>query len=206
MRRLVLLLAAATLLFGCNSSTTGPDEAEDPYTLRDSPENTIARLGETYEAMDCDAYLDCLADSFQFHLSQIDVDNDSTLPEYWGRETERTIHRRMFGDETVLPDYEVLHIAMSLVPGSVNYDEGADPQNPQDDTWTSMVDVDLWVTYPNDLVRRANPTCRFILAVDPDETGPDGEALYEIVELDDALWEWEVREGTTWGTIKAMYR
>ena len=176
----------------------------DPYTLRDSPEHTLTRFIEVYEAMDSEAYLDCLANDFEFHLAQIDVENDETLPEFWGVETERTVHRRMFGDEPVDPMNEVQHLTLELDAMSSSHDEGVDADDPLDDTWTCLVDVDLMIWYPNQRQRRANPMCRFVLAVDPDETGPGGETLYEVVSIEDELHGG--REGTSWGQIKALYR
>jgi len=69
MRRLLPVLAAAVLFVGRNSSMTGPDECDEGSTIRDSPENVIAKLIETYEAMDREASLDCLADDVEYHLS-----------------------------------------------------------------------------------------------------------------------------------------
>lgn len=83
MRRLLPVLVAAALLVGCNSSMTGPDEADEGSTLRDTPENVIAKLTEAYEAMDRQAYLDCLADDVEYHLSPWLLEFDPTLPGTW---------------------------------------------------------------------------------------------------------------------------
>ncbi|MBD3367476.1 MAG: hypothetical protein GF405_04795 [Candidatus Eisenbacteria bacterium] len=207
MRRLFVLLAIAGLLFGCKSTTTGPDEAEDTYTLRDSPANALVKLNEAYEAMDTDAYLDCLAEDFAFHLAQVDIDNDASLPEYWGRTTEQTIHQRMFGDEEVSdPSLEVEQITLTLTTITWGHDVGADPGDPMDDRWTYRVDTDLMVYFPNSLNRRADAVVEFVLRIDQDDTGPDGETLYEIVRWEDLAASSGRTEETTWGTLKAMYR
>ena len=207
MRRLCAVLTAAVLVSGCSDSSVGPDEYEEPETLRDTPENVITLFQMAYVDMDCEAYLDCLADDFTFHLAEVDLDGDTSLPEYWGRQTEETIHRRMFGDDQVQnPALEVERITLTLITGLYEHNEGADQHDPMDDRWTYRLNSDLRIWFPNNLQLRADADIEFVFRIDPDETGPEGETLYEIIRWEDLSGEWGRSEESSWGSIKAMYR
>jgi ketosteroid isomerase-like protein len=56
----------------------------------------LYNLRKAYGNMDADAYLDGLAEDFIFYLNPDDLTGNPTLPEYWGRAAETTIHENMF--------------------------------------------------------------------------------------------------------------
>jgi hypothetical protein len=206
-RRIIGTLALAALIAGCSSSSTGPDDVEDIYRTRTSPANVIYNLNLAYEEMDCEAFLDCLADSFRFYVSEYDSWGDPDLPDSWGMATERTIHRRMFGDEPVGdPSLEIQQITLTLITITQEHSGGANPVDSSDDRWTHLLDTDLMVWFPNNLQRRADEDVEMVFRIDPDETGRNGETLYELIGWYDLAGEEERGESTSWGGIKAMYR
>jgi len=163
----------------------GGGDVDVQYKLRTSRQNVIDNLETAYVYMNIDEYLDCLAEEFEFHLAEVDLENDSSLPPYWGKTTERQIHRKMFGLEAVPPENQVDDITLTLTPGPSDYDAGEDPTDPMDDRWTYLVETDLKVWFPNDLQRLATAPVEFVFRIDPLETGPDGEVLYEIIRWED---------------------
>jgi ketosteroid isomerase-like protein len=56
----------------------------------------LYNLRKAYGNMDADAYVDGLAEDFIFYLNPDDLTGNPTLPEYWGRAAETTIHENMF--------------------------------------------------------------------------------------------------------------
>jgi len=192
----------------------GGGDVEVQYKQRTSPENVIYNLNTAYEYMNIEEYLACLAEEFEFHLAQTDLDNDATLPEYWGKATEQAIHRKMFGIDPVGdPNDEVEDIDLTLTTITFAYDAGADPQDPLDDRWTYLMDTDLMVWFPNNLQRRADADVEFMFRIDPLEQGPEGETLYEIVRWEDLATGPAARvlpvtpdiEETSFGRLKASY-
>ncbi|MFH1501450.1 MAG: hypothetical protein ABIG03_00240 [Candidatus Eisenbacteria bacterium] len=194
-------LLALVLTAGCTGRNSfGPGDAAEEYELRTSPANVLAKMTAAYMRMDDDAYLDCLAESFVFHLNPDDVeDPEGQLPEYWGKADERTIHEAMFGEST-----NVTRVTLTLTNVSMTFSQGENPGDPMDDTWTFREQTDLRVTVLNDLTYLANSDQEFVFRMDPDETGPDGETLWEIIDWYD-LRDERV-EDSTWGSVKSMYR
>lgn len=168
---------------------------EHVYPARTSPENVIEKLRLAYVNMDLDAYVDCLADSFRFYLFPWDVEPGEDP--HWDQETERSIHENMFDC--------VEWITLTLTNATEDHDPGADPIDPMDDLWTREEETDLRVTEGIITYLGQHPQ-DFVLRVDPDETGPRGETLYEIIEWSDLGEEQQLREGSTWSSIKALYR
>jgi hypothetical protein len=170
------------------------------YRLRTSPNNVLYNLNLAYVEMDAERYLDCLAQDFEFILNPDDVNNpENPLPEYWGKQEERDIHERMFSDTT-----NVDRIDLTLTNISTNYDQGADPGDPNDDRFTYMEGTDLRV-HIGDWTFLMLQDQQFVFMIDPDETGPNGEVLWEIVEWRDLRPPDRV-EDCSWGRIKSMFR
>ena len=199
----VLLCAlAGAVLWGCTSSSD-PDLPDPlPYPLRTSPENLLARFEWAYENEDREVYLDCLADSFTFYLNEDDWTNDPTLPRFWRLSEEDTIHTHMFAEAGDV-DRIMLTLTMTSVDTVSVPDDGG-----RGTGWEYTEAVDLRVFVGTTIYLATTPQA-FIIRVDPDEVGPEGETLYE-------MWAWydlEYADGgarsgeeSTWGSIKALYR
>ena len=202
---LPVLLTTAFGLSGCSSSCTCPDEVDDPYKLRTSPENVLYNLKTAYIYMNLDEYLYCLAEEFEFHLNPDDIAIDPELPVSWGKQDEEDIHEIMFDpDSGIGPTVE--GITLTLTDGQRYYDQGPDPLDPMDDRWHYWEGVDLRVSVAGDLTLHATAEQEFIFRIDPLEVGREGETLYEVIE-----W-WDIRdpdrptEDSSRGSIKSLYR
>ncbi len=179
------------------------------YKVRTTPDNVIYNLNTAYKWMNATEYLACLADNFEFVLNPDDVnDPENPLPETWGKQEERDIHEKMFSDTT-----DVDHVSLTLTNISIDFDQGEDPYSQDDDRYTYLEGTDLRVVI-GDWTLVANADQEFVFQIDPNETGPDGETLWEIVEWYD-IKPPEARlvsdgDGqvvpTTFGRLKAMYR
>jgi hypothetical protein len=186
LRPAIFLLIVLTLsLAGC--SLFAPPEGGDPpppsgsYRERTTPENVIHNLVRSYERMEADEYVDCLADTFTFWLNEDDVIADPTLPWYWDRQTESDIAYAMFGEGT-----NILSIQLTLTQfGDAVEIPAQDPQDPS--SWQYVESVLLWVylSDPPDLRLKAEAPSRFKFSIDPNETGPNGETLWEIAKWED---------------------
>jgi hypothetical protein len=128
------------------------------------------------------------------------------IPPVWWKTDEQTIHRNMFDESGYVES-----ISLTLTTTDIVHDTGVDPEDPLDDTYVHTEDVYfLMYFYSGDGFLADDPS-EFHLRVDPDEEGPYGETMWEICEwydLADEGWG-DVsgrREGTTWGTIKAIFR
>lgn len=207
------VLLSAGCIFSSSDSDDDAGEALPPYPERTSPENVLEKLEWAYEHRDLDAYTDCLADSlFTFWLNPDDLWGDPSLPTCWGRETERTLHENMFAAES-----NVDSLSLTLVQyGDATEIPAPAPGDPS--MWQYDENVVLWVylNYPSGMRLLADCGATYIFRVDTDETGDEGETLWEIVEWYD-LDGWhgrshtearreETSEECTWGSIKAMYR
>jgi len=173
----VLLVASLT---GC-WNPFAPDPGDDPpppvqvqYKLRTSPQNVIHNLNTSYVYMNAAEYLDCLADTFIFYLNPDDITEDPELPVSWGKHTEETIHNNMFGEGTDVEGIALIftHRLDEWFPN--------DPGDPLDDEYIYIEDIDLRVQLPPDLTLHAEAPAEFLFKVDPNETGPSGEVLWEI--------------------------
>ncbi len=175
------------LLFGDNAAG---------YPLRTTVENVMAKFEASYEALDPVALTDCLAESFTFWLSEDDVMSDPSLPWSWDVETESTIAWNMFGDDT---NIESVQLTLTQIGAPVPI-----PLPGGGSDWQVDYNADLWIHLPGNFTFWANAVERFVISFDEDDTGPDGEQLWEIVSWAESSY---VRgEESSWGSIKAMYR
>ncbi|MBD3367259.1 MAG: hypothetical protein GF405_03655 [Candidatus Eisenbacteria bacterium] len=196
---LLAALAAAALLAGCSSTSTGPGEAEGEQE-RTSPGLVVQQLATAYEDMDFERFADCLADSFAFHLSASACDDDSIIPDAWSRSMEDTVHRRMFRGFEFDQGDTVLQMRVTLVMIDSTYSAGDDTLNTGDDRWVLSMSADVMAFCTNDLQYWADCDQRFTLAIDPGETGTEGEPLYEIIEWEDIdPWKHGDDNGTVCG-------
>jgi hypothetical protein len=209
---LVVLLVPA--LTGCWNPFAPDEGGEDPppieaqYRLRTSPQNVIHNLNTSYVYMNATEYLDCLAEDFLFFLNPDDLTADPTLPPYWEKHVEEQIHLNMFGDGT-----DVEGIALIFTHEQEIFDDNGTSDIVEDDTWTYVEDVDLRVQLPPDLTLHAAAPARFLFRVDQDQTGPNGEMLWEIWKQWDENEESRSEPGGDTGTgettltkIKARFR
>lgn len=182
---IILLVALALGLSGC--SLFSPENGDPPGTVtggykeRTTCPNVIHNLTRAYQEMESEEYIELLADDFTFWPNPSDVnDPGSTIPEYWGRTDEAQIAHNML-DEGVT---NVLSIQLTLTQlGSEVEIPGPTPQDPV--MWQYVYSVDLYVHLPNDLTYWANAPSRYTFAEDPNETGPNGETLWEIYKWED---------------------
>jgi len=199
-----MLIAILALGAGCSNSA-GPDEDEDAgYVVRSSPKRAVRKLVETYEAMDEVEYADCFGADFEFWLNPGDLgDPHNPLPTYWGLTEELAIATNMLGDGTSVSS---IQLTLTQLGDGVEI-PAPNPGDPS--TWVYTYSVDLYVHVPNDFTYWANAASRFTMAVDPDETGPGGETLWEIVKWEDIdmpTLGGDRTEESTWTSIKAMFR
>ncbi len=210
----LMLCAFALAVAGCWNPFAPDPTPPDPtppfeYKPRTSCENVLWNIESAYEDRNIDEYLDCLAEDFTFHLNPDDwQDPQSGLPPYWGKHEEESIHRNMFDEGS---DVEGITLTLTFIQSS--YDPGEDPQDPMDDRWEYQEGVDLRVRVVGDITYMATADQLFILRIDPDETGPGGETLYEIIEwhdLEPQIARPEVgdacEERISRGRLNAMYR
>ena len=195
---LTVLLATVLSLSGCsNRGCTCPDEVEHVYPARTSPENVLEKLRLAYVNMDVDAYVDCLAEEFVFHLNPCDVGIDPEMPESWGKQDEEDIHEAMFAD-----DSDVEGVTLTLTTANIEFE-----WNAGDSIWRYTEASDLRITLTYYLAFHASTPQLFVLAIDGDRAGPDGEELWAIVEWYDLEEEWhQLGVHCTWSSIKALYR
>jgi hypothetical protein len=215
----IVLGILLTALSGC-WNPFAPDKGKDPpprppasYRDRLHPDDVIHNLQTSYEYMNAQEYLYCLAEEFIFHTSPADQnDPENPLEEQWFKQDERDIHNAMFADGS-----NVERIRLTLTVVSSGFNEGGDPGSTLDDTWDYRVAVDLQVVVPppdggENLILLANADQDYVFSVDPNETGPNGEDLWEVLE-----W-WDLEDGSyrlpagdscdirsTFGRIKARF-
>jgi len=181
---IILLAALALGLAGC--SLFAPEEGGggggggDDYKERTTRPNVIHNLIRSYQEMEADEYVDLLADDFEFWLNPADLnDPQNPLPDYWGRAEEAAVAHNMLDEGT-----NVISIALTLTQlGSETEIPGPNPEDPS--TWVVVYDVDLFVYLPNDLTLWANAAAQYTFSEDPNETGPNGETLWEILKWED---------------------
>jgi len=185
----------------CGGRVPRRDEPVDGYPLRDSPGNALEKLRQAYEAMDADAYLDCLAEDLVFYLHPDDVGAEPWLPDCWGKAEERTIAHHMFADSVSIES-----VGLSFVHCGEELRAAAPRPGPP----VRVVyheNYDLWLHLPSELSFWAHQGSSFLFQVDPDESGPGGEDLWEIVEWYDVdLFQPQPVEPASWSRIKRLFR
>lgn len=216
----VLAAVAGSTVVGCWNPFAPEGGGDTPpvkvqYKPRTSPANVIYNLNTAYKFRNADEYLACLAENFEFTLNPEDSGNpDNDLPVSWGKQEERDIHRAMFSDTTAV-DHRVDHIDLTLTNIFIEFDQGADPNIQEDDRYTYREDTDLRV-YIGELTLLADANQDFVFQIDPDETGENGETLWEVVEWFDLQGDTRGKELTdvstegaepiSFGRLKAMFR
>ena len=170
------------------------------YPLRDTPANAIEKLRQAYENMDAAAYLDCLAEDFIFFLHPDDVASSPWLPDYWDKSIETAIHYNMFGEGTNVLD---VILVLTQVGDPI---EIPDPAVRERVEWEYRENHELRVRVPPDLTFLAEGGGVYVLCVDPDESGPQGETLWEIYQWFDRD-EFDVSpvEPSSWTRIKSLF-
>ena len=104
----------------------------------------------------------------------------------------------------------VERIRLTLTTVHTEFDPGVSPDT-SDDTWQYRVGVDLQVIVDSDeydepLILLANADQDFEFAVDPDETGPEGEDLWEIASWHDLEDGSRQRvQNRSWGNTKYFF-
>jgi hypothetical protein len=170
------------------------------YPLRDTPANAIEKLRQAYENMDAAAYLDCLAEDFIFFLHPDDVASNPWLPDYWDKSVEAAIHHNMFGEGT-----NVLEVILVLAQVGDPI-EIPDPLARERVEWEFRENHDLRVYLPPDLILLAQGGGVYMLRVDPDESGPQGETLWEIYQwFDRDPFDVSPVESSSWTRIKSLF-
>jgi hypothetical protein len=175
-----LLAVFACLLAGCWNPFAPPGGeggggGTADFKVRTSPANVLHNIETAYEYRNAGEYLDCLSEDFIFYPSDEDVqDPDLNIPPEWEKAEETTMHTNMFDDGS-----DVESIALTLTDSNITYDEG-DPSDPDDDTYIYEEDVDLRVNLSGGLILLASTPSEYHFRVDIDQTGPNGERLWEI--------------------------
>ncbi len=211
MRTIIALLCtiscAAVFIGGCSDSSAGPESPPGPeFRDRTTPANVIYNLELAYEEMDVEEYLDCLSEDFMFFPSPADLqDPQNELPSEWYKSDERDLHENMFTG----PD-AVESISLTLTDITLEYDEGS-PDDPLDDTWVYVEDVDLRVNLCGGGSFLATAPSEYWFRVDTDQSGEGDEIWWELYMWFDAGVPRRGggsgrTENTSWGIIKAMYR
>ena len=170
------------------------------YPVRDSPEHALQKLVEAYNAMDADAFIDCLSDTFSFWLNEQDVIDDPTLPCYWDVAIETGMHWNMFGGGSIESIWLILTQhgeAVELPPGV--------PGGPS--AWEYRENYDLSVYLSAGLMLWSDEGAVFRLSVDPDGVGPSGEELWEVSRWSDVdEFAGSPVDELRWGRINTFYR
>lgn len=214
-KRTVLLRAAACLLMavlpgivlsGCWNPFAPAGGGGGPgvtyeFKVRETPEDVIHNLTTAYIYGDPNEYLDCMAEEFTFFLNPEDINEDPTLPRYWGKGTEDTIAYNMLGD-----DSDVERIELTLTQFGQPVENASLPG-----AWDYNYNVDLRVHIPVNTILHANTGATYTFQVD-DQVGPQGQELWEI------RWWYDVdkfakalppggnEELVSWTELKNMFR
>lgn len=99
--------AVALCIAGC---IFNPDKDNgDPQDLLATPAGVVVQLADAYQRKDIDRYLECLVDTFEFHLVPRDV-NDIWPAPSWGKVEDERFQRKMFStmdhvELTMVGDY-----------------------------------------------------------------------------------------------------
>ena len=184
-----------------SSGAPGPLNRSSRYPLRDSPANALEKLRQSYELMDPVAYLDCLAEDFIFYVNPEDQANNPNLPPEWYKMDEASMHYNMFATGTSI---EYITLSLDQVGNPIEL-PSPDPGQPSE--WEYHENYDLTLHYFDGLTIISSAGAVFLLHVDPFESGPNGEDLWEVVNWWDVeRFEVSPAESSSWGAIKALFR
>ena len=198
------VILAACLLAGCSSSTAPefPPGSAVHYFARTEADSVMANLRLAYENQHLTRYMDCLAEDFTFYPSERTLAENEWIPESWGRATEHQIHNNMFEYSGFVREI-VLALLQEGEPVEVPGPTPADPV-----TYEYTFGVDLRVDCQDSLQYVATAPSLFVLRIDPDEVGPAGEPLWEIIQwfdLDEQGSCGRPVMPTSWGELKAIF-
>jgi hypothetical protein len=168
-----LLVCFALALAGCTTKTVGP---ESPYPDQSTPDHVMEKVEMAYEAMDVDAYVECLAADFVFFLNPDDIAAQPTLPEYWTRAEERAVHEAMFGRGR-----DIESVSLTLTVMAADSLPGEDPIDPGDDMWEYDTRFDLRIE--SGLPYFATGQVIFLMG----RSARSGRATWQIVEQRDLM-------------------
>ena len=199
---LIAVLAFATV--GCWNPFAPPGGNDPPvnvsYRLRTSPDSVLYNLATAYEYKNLEEYLDCLAEDVTFWLAEDDVEPGEDP--YWGKQVEEDIHDYMFD--------VVDRISLTLTNAVRETLQGPNPGDPV--TYRHEENTDLRVT-ESIMTYFANAPQEFLFQIDPNEVGPQGQTLWEIIEWWDLAEEVDRShdgpdegERVSFGALKARYR
>ena len=168
------------------------------YPLRDSPETALEKLRQAYELMDAEAYLDCLAEDLIFYVNPNDWTNNTRLPPEWYKPDEMSMHHNMFSEFS-----DVEHVTLSFT----QIGDWVEVPNPESrNNWEYNGNYDLRLELLGGLKYVAQEGMTLLFHVDPDQVGPGGEELWDVLNWWDVdRFESSPVEPSTWGTIKALF-
>jgi hypothetical protein len=219
-RRLAVFVLLAVFVFtlsGC-WNPFAPDEGDKvptpppEYRDRTSPENVIHNLKTAYEYKSADNYLDCMSEDFIFYPSDDDqADPQNPLPDKWYKSDEQEMHDNMFTGPNAVES-----ITLTLTNIAEDLYMGEDPDDPADDFYIRVEDVDLTVITQGDDGFYANANSEYRFRIDIDQSGENGEVWWEIYEWfdldsapgsrgDDARQDPKI-ERISLGELKYMFR
>lgn len=188
----------ASNAYGPSADQRGAAREGARYPLRDSPENALEKLRQAYELMDAEAYLDCLAEDFIFYVNPDDWTNNPQLPPEWYKVDERCMHENMFSEGST-----VEHVTLSFTQIG-NWVEI--PNSGSRSNWEYSGNYDLRLDLFGGLAYVAQEGMTLLFHVDPDQVGPGGEELWDVLNWWDVdRFESSPVEPSTWGAIKAVF-
>jgi len=173
----LLLAVFACSLAGCWNpfapAKGDPDDIEPAeFRERTSPRNVLHNIETAYEQKNVSKYMDCLSDDFIFYTSEEDQTGGDPLDPQWYRIDEEEMHEGLFGTSQI--DY----ISLTLTVSDTTHFPG-DPQDPDDDEYVFIENVDLRVYEVGGYLRKATTPQEYHFRID-DQVGPNGETLWEI--------------------------
>jgi hypothetical protein len=117
----MLLLASAvalSLVTGC-TDIEPPPIIKLPYPAQTSPDNVLQKLKLSYVQRDPVAYAEILADDFAFYFDPSTLEENPTLPTFWGRIADSTSTADLFASEEI-SDIRLSVMEYDKVPEVVN--------------------------------------------------------------------------------------
>ncbi|MBN1826658.1 MAG: hypothetical protein JW958_10350 [Candidatus Eisenbacteria bacterium] len=209
---LLLILPVLFLAAACDDDDNPAGGGNgDAYTTADTPEKLITRFAEVYDAEDSTAYEALLDSLYIFELNPNNIDPEDPV-EYWGREDEIQIARRMFSGWTNADGQHANSISLALgniTPQIDNTSYGPDLP-PEGETWyrvTCFVDLRVEVTNPQspDGVTLFLVACDQEFVVRPDPDDPDLWVVFRQYDKE-SYNKIAATEEASWGAVKGLFR